>query len=318
MTELNLFKTRQLSAAQYVLALHQPEDRAAVLVRNRVREQTMQRILSGEDIASPPFQAWLKEQNDAGADIFLGMNPLRACSFARTKESIREIRHVYLDLDEDAAASLRAIRTDGNTPVPNFVLDTSPEKNQVIWRVDGLDREQAESLLRSLATQFCGDIAATDISRVLRMPGFANRKYNDAFLVRAIQETDAIYHLRDFTIHEDSPEAPRRLAHNHEPSRRTSTGHRSQSEADWAFAKRALARGDVPDDVIRRIADYRANDKAYPLYYARHTVEKAHADLERNQNIDRSATTSDVMRAREHPTDRSLNEITVDRTADRR
>src|SRR6267378_3310377 len=107
----------------------------------------------------------LKEQNDAGADIFLGMNPLRACSFARTKESIREIRHVYLDLDEDAAASLRAIRTDGNTPVPNFVLDTSPEKNQVIWRVDGLDREQAESLLRSLATQFCGDTAATDISR---------------------------------------------------------------------------------------------------------------------------------------------------------
>jgi hypothetical protein len=184
MTELNLFKTRPLSAPQYVLALHQPEDRVAVLVRNRVREQTMQRILSAEDIASPPFQDWLREQNDAGADIFLGMNPLRACSFARTKESIREIRHVYLDLDEDAAASLRAIRTDGNSPVPNFVLDTSPEKNQVIWRVDGLDREQAESLLRSLATQFSGDIAATDISRVLRMPGFANRKYNEQFLVR--------------------------------------------------------------------------------------------------------------------------------------
>jgi hypothetical protein len=31
----------------------------------------MQRILSAEDIASPPFQDWLKEQNDAGADIFL-------------------------------------------------------------------------------------------------------------------------------------------------------------------------------------------------------------------------------------------------------
>jgi hypothetical protein len=106
MTQLNLFKTRLLSAAQYVLALHQPEDRVAVLVRNRLREQTVQRILSAEDIASPPFQEWLKEQNDRGADIFMGMNPLRACSFARTKESIREIRHVYLDLDEDAAASL--------------------------------------------------------------------------------------------------------------------------------------------------------------------------------------------------------------------
>jgi RepB DNA-primase from phage plasmid len=204
------------------------------------------------------------------------MNPLRACSFARTKESIREIRHVYLDLDEDAAASLRAIRTDGNTPVPNFVLDTSPEKNQVIWRVDGLDREQAESLLRSLAVQFCGGIAATDISRVLRIPGFANRKYNEQFLVRAVQETDAIYHLRDFTIHQDSPEAPRRLADGHEPSRRIPTGHRSQSEADWAYAKRALARGDE----IQRIADYRAEGKADPFYYARHTVMKAQAAVD--------------------------------------
>jgi hypothetical protein len=303
---------------QYVLALHQPEDRVAVLVRNRVREQTMQRILSAEDIASPPFQDWLKKQNDAGADIFLGMNPLRACSFARTKESIREIRHVYLDLDEDAAASLRAIRIDGNTPVPNFVLDTSPEKNQVVWRVDGLEREQAESLLRSLATQFRGDIAATDISRVLRIPGFANRKYNEAFLVRAIQEADAIYHLRDFTIHEDSPEAPCRLADAHEPSRRVPAGDRSQSEADWAFAKRALARGDAPEDVIRRIADYRTEDKADPLYYARHTVEKAHANLERNRNTDRSPTSSDLMRASERPPDGTLNEPTEDRIADRR
>lgn len=167
MTEPSLFKTKHLSAPQYVLALHQPEDRVAVLVRNRTRGQTMQRILLAEDIAGPSFQDWLKEQNDGGADIFLGMNPLRANSFARTKESVREIRHVYLDLDEDAAASLRAIRTDSNTPVPTFTLDTSPERNQVIWRVEGLDRQQAETLLRSLATQFSGDIAATDISRVL-------------------------------------------------------------------------------------------------------------------------------------------------------
>ena len=60
------------------------------------------------------------------------MNPLRAGSFARNKESIREIPSLVLDLDEDAAASLGAIRTNGNAPVRNFVLDTSPEKNQVI------------------------------------------------------------------------------------------------------------------------------------------------------------------------------------------
>lgn len=258
MTALNSFTPRKLSAAQYVLALHQPEDRVAVLVRNRARAQTMQRILLAEDVASPRFQDWLKDQNEAGADIFLGMNPLRANSFARTKESVREIRHVYLDLDEDAPTSLRAMRTDGNTPIPNFVLDTSPEKNQVVWRVDGFDSEQAESVLHSLANHFRGDVAATDISRVLRMPGFANRKYNEAFVVRAIQESDAIYSLLDFAIHEDSPEAPRRLSEGQSPPRRMPSGHRSQSEADWAYAKRALARGDNVDEIVRRIADYRA------------------------------------------------------------
>ena len=155
------------------------------------------------------------------------------------------------------------------------------EKNQVIWRVDGLDREQAESLLHSLAVQFRGDIAATDISRVLRMPGFANRKYNEQFLVRAIQETDTIYHLRDFTMHEDSPEAPRRLSDGHNSPHRMPAGHRSQSEADWAYAKRALARGDDPTEIVQRIADYRADDKADPFYYAELTVRKARTEISR-------------------------------------
>ena len=212
------------------------------------------------------------------------MNPIKENSYNRTKENIREIRHVYLDLDEGASASLQAIRTFGDIPTPNFVLDTSPEKHQVIWRVEGLDQGQAESLLRSLATQFRGDIAATDISRVLRLPGFANRKYNEQFLVRAIQETDQIYHLQDFALQDESPDAPRRLEGDLGPTRRIPPGHRSQSEADWAYANRALARGDAAEEVIRKIADYRAEDKADPEYYARLTVTKAQAQLHRHES----------------------------------
>jgi RepB DNA-primase from phage plasmid len=239
----------------------------------------LQRILSAETIATPLFLYWLIEQNETGADIFLGMNPIKDHCYNRTKENIREIRHVYLDVDEDASASLHAIRTTGNIPTPTFVLDTSPEKHQVIWRVEGLDQGQAESLLRSLATQFRGDIAATDVCRVLRVPGFKNRKYNEQFLVRAIQEADHIYHLGDFAVHEDSPDPPRHSEGGHEPTRRMPSGRRSQSEADWAYAKRALARGDSPEEIIRRIADYRAEDKADPHYYARLTVSKAQSQL---------------------------------------
>lgn len=56
--------------------------------------------------------------------------------------------------------------------------------------------------------------------------------------------------------------------------------HKSQSERDWAYANRALARGDDPELVIQRIADYRSDDKADPDYYAQLTVAKAQAHLQ--------------------------------------
>ena len=49
----------------------------------------------------------------------------------------------------------------------------------------------------------------------------------------------------------------------------------SQSEKDWAFAKRALARGDSEDTVIKAIEHYRESEKPNPHYYAELTVRKA-------------------------------------------
>jgi hypothetical protein len=276
------FDAKLLSAPEYVLALHEPADSVPVLLRNRARGQTLQRIASAETIASPEFQRWLTDQNRGGSDIFIGMNPLKDGASNRTKDNIREVRHVYLDLDDDATAALAHLRDSLDAPPPNFVLYTSPGKYQVVWKIEGMDVEQAESLLHSLAAQFGGDSAATDATRVLRLPGFTNRKYtaDTGFLVEAHQESNRVYSLRDFTVQEDAPDAPRYIEHAHSAKRSMPRGHRSQSEADWAFAKRALARGDDPQEVIRRIADYRLDDKPDPNYYARLTVTKAQAALE--------------------------------------
>lgn len=150
MSQTKPFTPKFLSATEYVLALHAPEDYVAVLSRNRTRQQTVQRILPAQTVANPHFQQWLVEQNVSGADIFISMNPVRDGAHSRTKEHIREIRHAYLDLDEDAEASLLSIRTSDGVPPPNFVLETSPRKNQVVWRVQGLECNQAESVLRAL------------------------------------------------------------------------------------------------------------------------------------------------------------------------
>ena len=282
-------KPRSLTASEYVLALFEPSDNVAILVRNRATGKTVQRITKAETVANPEFQTWLASQNAAASDVFIGMNPIKDGAYSRTKGDIQRIRHVYLDLDKSGDDSLKAIRNSSEVPAPNFVLDTSPGKHQVVWKVDGVTQEEAESLLHSLANQFGGDPAATDSTRVLRLPGFANRKLSEEFIVQARRETDAVYTLRDFKIREESPEAPRHLAEDKEVNRTISVGHKSQSENDWAYAKRALARGDDPELVIQRIADYRASEKAQPEYYARRTVTKALADLAKTK-LNREAT----------------------------
>ncbi|MGA2814645.1 MAG: DNA-primase RepB domain-containing protein [Candidatus Acidiferrum sp.] len=299
MTTDNKFAPRSLTASEYVRELFGPEDNAAILVRKRATGHTVQTIAKAETIASPPFQNWLASQSVSGYDVFLGMNPIKDGAFSRTKSHIKDIRHVYLDLDREGDRALEAIRNSTEVPAPNFVLDTSPGKHQVVWKVSGFTRDDAEALLHNLADKFGGDLAATDWTRVLRLPGFANHKLPEEFIVQARQESDAVYTLRNFTIQNDSPETPRHFGEARKRKRNVPPDRKSQSEHDWAFAKRALARGDDPEVVIQRIADYRAKDKPDPAYYARLTVIKAQlalmspeargpaATLESSQAIDR-------------------------------
>ena len=265
-------------ASEYILDNFEATDRIAMLVLNRNLGETIQRITSAQKAASPEFQAWLRYKNANGSDIYLGMNPLRQDASTRTKEDIESIRHVYLDLDQGGPGALKTVENSSAVPKPNYILTSSPAKFQITWKVDGMTLDEAEGLLHAMAREFGGDPAATDATRVLRLPGFTNKKYGADFYVEARRESTDAYHLRDFKLNIDSQDSPRRNYDNRakrEPSPRPSL---SQSEHDWAFAKRALARGDDPEDVTRQIAQHRAYDKSNPEYYARLTVTKALAE----------------------------------------
>ena len=271
------------SASEYILDNFKPTDRVAILVLNRQLGETTQRITTVQKASSPEFQAWLRYKNANGADIYIGMNALQHHASTRTKEDIETISHVYLDIDHGGTASLEALENSDLVPRPNYVLNTSPEKYQVVWKVEGMTIEEAEALNHAMVREFDGDPAATDSTRVLRLPGFANKKYEADFYVQARTESMQTYHLRDFKLQFDTQDAPR---HHHEEVGRkqtASTSALSQSEHDWAYAKRALARGDAPELVIQRIADYRSEDKPDPKYYADHTVAKARAQLEQER-----------------------------------
>src|SRR5258706_10282293 len=159
---------QSVSPVEYVRWLFEPEDRLAVLVRNRERGQTTQRIATAGKIIDDSFQHWLRFKNQKQlADIYVGMNPLKQEARARTKEDIHSIRHLYLDLDHEAQHSLAAIEQSNLVPQPNVVIETSPAKFQLVWRVEGFPMEQAEAVLRAMARKFGGDPAATDSTRVL-------------------------------------------------------------------------------------------------------------------------------------------------------
>jgi len=97
--------------------------------------------------------------------------------------------------------------------------------------------------------------------------------------VQAVKHADPVYNPQDFRLRTELIEADFRPHGQFPTLMSTQTRQLSQSEHDGAYAKRALARGDDPEDLIRRIADFRAGEKHDPEYYARHTVMKALAQL---------------------------------------
>ena len=142
-----------------------------------------------------------------------GDEPPATPRFDPHQDDIENISHVYLDLDHGGTASLESLENTGLVPRPNYVLNTSPEKFQVGRKVEGMTIEEAEALNQAMVREFDGDPAATDSTRVLRLPGFANKKYEADFYVKARPELTQTYHLRDFRPQFELEDAPR---HHHE------------------------------------------------------------------------------------------------------
>jgi hypothetical protein len=269
-------------ASRYLRENFAPDDRIAVVAINKRSGAVIQRLARAESIAAPDTQKWLRYMNDHRYEIYISMNALKEDAQGRTKEDIGQIRHIYLDLDHGGEEALKKVLGHTNLPKPSYVLTTSPERYQVVWKVKGFERDQAEQLQQKLAREMEADPAATDSSRVLRLPGFKNNKYGEPSVVEAKTHSDKTHNPEDFNKWRGIDQSA-----DHNMSQSTSSSpHMSrkperitQSEKDWAYAKRALARGESKESVIAAMSKYRQFDKLRPQYYAEHTVEKASRTL---------------------------------------
>ena len=263
------------TAHEFLTRCFYPGETVAMLLRKENPASTNQRIVRLEQVLSPRYLAWLRYENHNGANVYVAANPLRSGSRKRTKDCIAAARHLYLDIDVDGANSIAALRESDNVPVPTVILSTSPDKYQVLWRVEGFDFDQQEDTLKLLAIAFGGDSACTDRNRVLRVPGFRNCKYAPAHPVTVEYPSDAIYHPDDFRLNDLSLDSvlPLRGA-----ARTYPTSKDTHSEQDWAWVIQQLSFGEDAAKLTLMLAS-RRSDKPNPLYYAQRTIDIASARL---------------------------------------
>ena len=262
-------------ASEFLTRCFGAEETIAILLSREEPAKIVQRIVRREQATASGYQRWLAHENASGMNVYVAANPLRSTSRKRTKECIAEIRHLYLDIDNDGDARLAALRSSDAVPDPNAIISTSLGKYQVIWRVSGFAFDTQEEALKRLAFAFGGDPACTDCNRVIRVPGFQNNKYTPAHPVTVEYLSEATANSEDFGLADGSRDAvllPRGNA------RHMNRGKNTHSEQDWAWILAELSSGKDAAQLTRSLAALRA-DKPNPLYYAQRTVDMASARL---------------------------------------
>ena len=285
---LNRFTTRGAHDAEHITTMNEMsvnylrdnfkvEDRIAVLLLNKRSGAVLQRVAPMGRVVAPEYQAWLRHMNAQQYEVYISMNTLKEGTHRRTKDDVDQIRHVYLDVDEDGTAAVHALLQRPDVPEPNYLINSSPDKWQVIWKIAGCGKGEAEEIERGLVADTGADPAVVDIARVLRLPGFYNHKYSRPHMVVVESRSNQISGPEHFPRLRPDPEArDTKAIKSWRP--RLPTGKITQSERDWARVRRELREGASPDALIEELTIQRA-DKFNPRDYARRTVEKAATSL---------------------------------------
>jgi hypothetical protein len=273
------------TASRFIRENYEAQDRLALVLISRSRDGGVRhQFRSAEEIASRDCQKYLEQANVYRKDVYLSTNALNPGAQGRTKADIGEVRHLYIDLDTGGKAAVERILKEPGLPNPHHVLETSPDKFQVLWSVRGFSKEEAERAVQGLNQRFGGDAAVHDVARILRVPGFHNHKYDVPHVVRDVHPHPPMereYWREDFPKYEIERQRQFSEARTHMAVQSVRGG--SQSERDFAWACRHLERGENSFDLQRQIAQYRGSEKFRPDDYARRTVEAAERKVQQPQ-----------------------------------
>ena len=170
-------------SVQFLRTAYRPDDWIAVLLKGSDSGAITHRVAPVSWIARPSSQTWLHEENAYDRNIYVSINAITPGQQSRQRRAICAVRHLFLDIDRDAASVIGAIETRRDLPRPSYVIASSRDRAQVFWRIRDFTKEAAQALQKQFARELGGDPAATSCAQMARLPGFVNHKYIPAPLV---------------------------------------------------------------------------------------------------------------------------------------
>jgi len=268
------------------LVYSSPSDRVALCL---IRDQKVEhRFISVKDIER--FTPFLRAINVKGWNIYITPSVLKPGAVRRTKANFAETQDIIY-VDADCKEAMKKIRSD--YPYPTLVVKTSVGRYQIYWKLtEAISVAKQEELMQAIVRNIGADPAATDVSRVLRLPSFWNRKpsrNNTVDIVFRRSEKTPYKSLYDVSSSHDSIKY---IAHQKTPSLPLSAcanslqmvnGERyrekfifpSKSEEDWYLINQMLRDGTSRDECVDFLISRRRGEKKNLGYYATYTVDKA-------------------------------------------
>ena len=139
-------------------------------------DRTLARVIPG------PAGKELLNLHDRGAGVYFTVN--RTDALGRKGKNITNIRAVWQEDDDGVAVDF---------PIePSLVVESSPGRFHRYWLLaepwpaDERGRADHAAVMERMIESYGSDPNAKDLSRVLRVPGFLNRKHGDPHQVRIV------------------------------------------------------------------------------------------------------------------------------------
>ena len=196
----------------------------------------------------------LHDLNSRGAGIFLMVN--HGDLQGRRAQNVTAITAYFADLDG------APIPPCWPAP-PTALIESSPGRYHVYWRVTGAPLDQFERVQKHIALLLDSDPKVCDLPRVMRLPGYLHQKAKP-FTTRILQlDPDAVYSHEDMIerlavprAHRPLPPAAAAYVASHQKRR-----HEHEPRGiDGALDRVRTAREGNRNDTLFRIASAIAND----------------------------------------------------------